>query len=167
MAVPNAELLALARQLPIPVPWDRDVFIQSMSQLRGRPIRLVPTDTADLAGSPCGLWLTRDDDDLILHEAGSSDYHIDQIVCHEIGHMVLGHSRLRQFGDNKELENELCRTLLPDLDPATVRAVLGRTTYANDQERDAEMFASLLMIAAAEANERSSVMMSSAFFGRQ
>ena len=48
-----------------------------------------------------------------------------------------------------------------------MRAVLGRTDYFTDQERDAEMFACLLMIAAAEANEPSSVMMRSAFFRRQ
>ncbi|OBH15912.1 hypothetical protein [Mycobacterium sp. E3247] len=159
-------MLALARQLPIPVPWDRDVFVNHLSELRGRPIRLVPTDTAALADSPCGLWLARDDDDLILHEAGTSDYHIDQIVGHEIGHIVLGHRRSRAFGIDKARERALCRQVLPDIDPDTVRAVLGRTNGGSDQERDAEMFASLLMIAAAEANERTSVMMRSAFFRR-
>lgn len=32
----NADILALARQLPIPVPWDRDVFINNLSEVRGR-----------------------------------------------------------------------------------------------------------------------------------
>ena len=32
----NADILALARQLPIPVPWDRDVFINNLSDVRGR-----------------------------------------------------------------------------------------------------------------------------------
>lgn len=160
-------MLALARQLPIPVPWDRDVFINHLSELRSRRIRLFPTETAALADSPCGLWLARDNDDLILHEAGTTDYHIDQIVGHEIGHIVLGHHRIRTFGNDKARERELCRQLFPDIDPNTVRAVLGRTNGGSDQERDAEMFASLLMVAAAEANERTSVMMRSAFFRRQ
>ena len=167
MAISNADMLALARQLPIPVPWDRDAFINNLSELRGRPIRLVPTDTAALADSPCGLWLARDNDDLILHEIGTSDYHIDQIVGHELGHMLLGHDRSRIFGADKAREENLCRQVLPDIDPKTVRAVLGRSNSGSDQERDAEMFASLLMIAAAEANERSSVMMRSAFFRRR
>lgn len=47
-----------------------------------------------------------------------------------------------------------------------MRAILGRTNYANDQEHDAELFASMLMLAASEAEERRS-MMRSAFFRRQ
>jgi hypothetical protein len=166
-ATSNADMLALARRQPIPVPWDRDIFIRNLAELRGRPIRLVPTDTATLADSPCGLWLARDNDDLILHEIGTTDYHIDQIVGHEIGHMLLGHLRSPAFGADRAREQDLCRQVLPDIDPRTVRAVLGRTNGGSAQERDAEMFASLLMIAATEANERSSVMMRSAFFRRQ
>jgi hypothetical protein len=147
-------MLALARRQPIPVPWDRDIFIRNLAELRGRPIRLVPTDTATLADSPCGLWLARDNDDLILHEIGTTDYHID-------------HLRSPAFGADRTREQDLCRQVLPDIDPRTVRAVLGRTNGGSAQERDAEMFASLLMIAATEANERSSVMMRSAFFRRQ
>ena len=166
MAVSNAEILAMARELPIPVPWDRDVFIRNLAGMRGRAIRLVPTDTAALAGSPCGLWLACDDEDLILHEIGTTDYHIDQIVCHEIGHMLLGHGRGGDCAADRACERELWGQILPDIDPEIVRAVLGRTDYSSDQERDAEMFASLLMIAAAEAEERHS-MMRSAFFRRQ
>lgn len=36
MATSNADILALARQLPIPAPWDRDVFINNLSEVRGR-----------------------------------------------------------------------------------------------------------------------------------
>lgn len=42
--------------------------------------------------------------------------------------------------------------------PATVHAVLGRTGTASDQERDAEMFANMLTIAAAEAATETSMM---------
>jgi hypothetical protein len=163
MTVSNAELLEIARTLPIPVPWDRDLFVANLARMRGRPIRLVPTNTAAMTDSPCGLWITRDDDDLILHDTGTSAYHIDQIVCHEVGHMVLGHSRCEKLGDEKARQIQLCVSLLPDLDPATVHAILGRTSYPNDEERDAEMFASMLMVAAAEAS-RDDSMMRSVFF---
>lgn len=163
MAVPNEEMLAIVRGLPIPVPWDLDVFIEAIAAQRGRPIHLIPTDTAGLGDSPCGLWLSRDHDDLILHERGTSAYHIRQIVCHEVGHMMLGHGRTRSFGPVRDREVEVCQAAMPDLDPEAVNAVLGRTDFANDQERDAEAFASILMIAAAEAaNQRS--MMRSVFF---
>jgi hypothetical protein len=165
MAISNNDMLAMARELPIPVPWDRDVFVANVAQMRGRAITLIPTDTAALADSPCGLWLARDDGDLILHEIGTSDYHIDQIVGHEIGHILLGHGQNPACGTDKARESNLYRQILPNIDPATVRAVWGRTNYVNDQEHDAELFASMLMLAASEAAEGRS-MMRSAFFRR-
>ena len=128
-------------------------------------IRLVPTDTAALAGDPCGLWLASDDEDVILHETGTSDYHIDQIVCHEIGHMLLGHGR-GHADDAEQPAFDRLDELLPDIDRATVRAILGRTDFRADQERDAEMFASMIMIAAAEGAAKKSVLRS-IFLNRQ
>lgn len=162
----NAELLALARTLPIPVPWNRDVFIENLASQRGRPIRLIPTDTAAFTESPCGVWLIRDDDDLIFHQAGTSDYHIDQIVCHEIGHMMLGHGLAQEAGTDKTLNVDPWLEVLPDIDPGTVQAVLGRTDFASDQERDAEIFASMVMIAADDVGAQESLMRS-VFFRRQ
>lgn len=166
MAVSNDELLARARELPIPVPWDRGKFIANIAALRGRPIRLVPTKTAVLGGGPCGLWLASDDEDVILHETGTSDYHIDQIVCHEICHMLLGHEQGRGGGVEQLALGRLVEELLPDIDPATVRAVLGRSDFRADLERDAEMFASMIMIAAAEGATKKS-MVRSIFLNRQ
>lgn len=165
MAIPNDELLAMARELPIPVPWNRDTFIANFAELRGRPIRLVPTDTVTLAGSPCGLWIARDDEDVILHEVGTSDYHIDQIVCHEAGHMWLGHGQ-GNASDTDLLRVAALHDLLPDIDPASVRALLGRSDFRADQERDAEMFASMIMIAADELTGAKSVMRN-VFLNRQ
>lgn len=166
MAVTNADILALARELPIPVPWDRDIFIENLADMRGRAIRLIPTDTAALVDSPCGLWLACENEDLILHEMGTTEYHIDQIVGHEIGHILLAHGQSGGHGFGTARNRKACRQALPDIDFETVRSVLGRSDYASDEERDAEMFASLLMVAAAEAAERHSVMRS-AFFRRQ
>jgi hypothetical protein len=161
----NADMLAIVRQLPIPVPWDRQLFIENMARQRGRPIRLVPTDMS-LIDAPCGVWFACDNLDIIFHEAGTSDYHIDQIVCHEIGHMVLEHDRGARSNDMARY-SQLRPDLLPDLKSGVgvVRAILGRSDYSGPQERDAEMFASLLMFAAAEAEERES-MLRNAFFRR-
>jgi hypothetical protein len=158
-------MLALARKLPIPVPWDRDEFIANMARERGRPIRLIAADTSAFTESPCGLWLTRDDDDLIFHESGTSDYHIDQIVRHEVGHMVLGHGRGRTADQGQELNRELCRQIFPDLDPETICSALGRRDFVADEEREAETFAHVLMLATVEAATRKS-MMRSVFFRR-
>lgn len=159
MSLSNEEMVKLARELPIDGPWDRELFIKRLAQQRGRPIRLIATDTANLTDTPCGLWVVLDDEDVILHEAGTSEYHIDQIICHEIGHMVLGHDRSRSGDphDDESPEIQLYRRLLPDIDPETVLAVLGRMDYESDQEREAETFASLLMIAVAEASDQKSM----------
>lgn len=166
MTLSNQEILDLARTLPIPTAWDRDAFVQQVAEMRGRPIRLVPVETAFLADSPCGLWVARDHDDVIVHERGTSDYHIDQIVCHEIGHMLLGHRSGTPRENREDTIESAWRRLLPDVSPESVHAVLGRKDYGDDQEREAEMFASLLMIATEEqAHQRS--MIRRVFFQRR
>ncbi|AKN16941.1 hypothetical protein MHAE_01380 [Mycobacterium haemophilum DSM 44634] len=165
MAVSNADMLALARELPIPVPWDRNVFIDNLARQRRRPIRLMPSDTSAFTEGPCGLWLIFDDEDVILYDAGTSDYHIDQIVCHEVGHMVLGH-RSHQGSTDKTPKLELFSKMLPDLDLTTIQNVLGRKSFADDQELDAENFAHTLMCASAKAGAEKSVMRSVFFRSR-
>lgn len=158
----NADMLALVRTLPVPVPWDRNRFIDGVARLRGRPIRVVPT-VDKLALSPCGLWMKRDHDDIIIHEAGTSEYHVDQIVCHEIGHMVLEHDGgPRQAASAGDEAKMVYATALAGFDPST-GAILGRSRFDDERERDAEMFASIVMLTAAEARAQHS-MMSSVFF---
>lgn len=160
---PKVDMVALVRSLPVPEPWDRAAFIDAVARLRGRPIRLVPT-VDELALGPCGVWLKRDDDDIIIHEAGTSEYHIDQIVCHEIGHMVLEHDGgSRGDASGEYYPKMIFGSALAGFDPGA-GVILGRTSFDDDRERDAEMFASLLMLAA-EAGARQS-MMSSVFFRR-
>lgn len=160
---PKVDMVALVRSLPVPVPWDRAAFIDAVARLRGRPIRLVPTLDA-LALGPCGVWLKRDDDDIIIHEAGTSEYHIDQIVCHEIGHMVLEHDGgSRGDASGEYYPKMIFGSALAGFDPGT-GVILGRTSFDDDRERDAEIFASLVMLAT-EAVARQS-MMSSVFFRR-
>lgn len=168
MAMPNSDMIAIIRTLPIPVPWDRNTFIDSIAQMRGRPITLRPTDTATLKHSPCGVWVKGATEDTILYESGTSEYHIDQIICHEIGHMVLEHDAPSAAAtvDAPHHYPELWRTILPDLDPANVRAVLGRMDYTNDREHDAETFATMVRIAAADAGAQAS-MMGNVFFQRR
>lgn len=160
MTLSESDISRIVKQMPIPVPWDRDKFIEQVSTLRGRRIHLIPVDTSSIVDSPCGLWLRRDDDDLLLYAAGTSGYHIDQIVCHEVGHMVLGHSQLLSYGAQRDDTAALCGSLLPDIDPATVNAVLARGEYNDDQEHEAETFASLLMVAATESAEARSMIRS-------
>ncbi|MEU7765067.1 hypothetical protein AB0B25_08085 [Nocardia sp. NPDC049190] len=96
-------------------------------------------DVRDLGrGAPCGLWLDTDDGDVVAYAAGTTDFHVDQILWHEVGHMVLNHNA--SAGDLAGL-----RLLLPGIDPATIRRVLGRGEFADSQEDDAEVFADLML----------------------
>ena len=141
------EMRACIARLAVPEPWDRNRFVESVAKARGRAITLMPVSVSVLAGSPCGLWLMRERDDIILFEDGTSEYHADQIILHELGHMVLGHDK----GSGASGEALMLTSLTPHLDPATVKAALGRSDYRIEQEHDAEMFASLMMIRKAEA----------------
>lgn len=42
----------------------------------------------------CGLWLPREKDDLIFHAETDSEIHRQQIVCHELSHMILRHDEI-------------------------------------------------------------------------
>lgn len=165
MPLSNDEMLAKVRELPLPKKWDRAEFIKNVAEMRGRPIHLVPADTVTLAGSPCGLLIVRPDDDIIVHEAGTSEYHIDQIVCHEIGHMMLDHDRAQTDNPGIRPAADLFNTMMPNIAPSAVRAVLGRTDFTNEQEIEAETFASKVMFAVLEKETRTS-MMRSVFFRR-
>lgn len=136
----EADMRQLIGQLPIPSPWDRSAFVHTVEQLRGRRITLLPVDAALLAGSACGLWLVREHDDVVLYQDGTSRLHADQIILHELGHMLLGHDK-----NAKTDTAQMVSALTPNLDPATVKAALGRSAYDTTTEHDAELFASLIL----------------------
>jgi hypothetical protein len=123
--------LARLRDLPLPEPFDVHALCQEVAERRGRPIRLVPT--AGITGV-CGLWIATDTMDLICYEIDTTRPHQEHIILHELSHVLCEHYPV-------ELPT---RTLLPNLDPAMVRAVLGRAGYSTDEEREAETLASLI-----------------------
>lgn len=159
----KADMLALVRTLPVPTPWDRAAFVDGVARMRGRPIQVVPT-VGKLALSLCGVWMKRDSDDIIIHEAGTSEYHIDQIVCHEIGHMVLAHDGGAASASHGEHPKMIFANALAGFDPSA-GVILGRTSFGDDREREAEMFASMVMLVVAQGGAQKS-MMRSVFFRR-
>jgi hypothetical protein len=124
---------ARLRGIRIPSPFDLDAFCAELAEQRGRPLlrHAVPGLSAD---APCGLWVGTDRADHVFYDPGTSPLHAEHIVLHELAHILSGHS-----GADAGLT-----TLFPDLDPATVRRVLGRVGYTTAQEREAEMIASLI-----------------------
>src|SRR3954451_2386230 len=121
------------RGIRIPSPFDLDAFCAEVAAGRGRPLirRPVPGLSAE---APCGMWIATDQADHVFYDPGTSPLHAEHIVLHELAHIFCGHS-----GSAGALAQ-----LFPDLDAATVRRVLGRAGYTTEQEREAEMLASLI-----------------------
>jgi hypothetical protein len=97
--------------------------------------------------TPCGLWVGTTQTDHIFHEAGTTPWHRTHIILHEVAHMLLGH-------DGGGSWRELGRLLAPDVDPALVRLILGRSTYSTAEEQGAEMMASMILGQASESAPR-------------
>lgn len=74
--------------LSLPVPFHLDTFVAQIAAPRGRPIELYGLP---LGGGLLGMWVETRDRDLIYHENQTSPLHQEQIILHELGHIVLGH----------------------------------------------------------------------------
>lgn len=110
-----------------------------MESIRNRPITI---DVADgLNGSTvCGLWLSTDKKEIILHAATPSGLHRQQFVLHELGHMVLRH-------DEVGVPKDYASILFPNIPEAMVRRVLMRSSFVDRLEAAAETLADLFAAA--------------------
>jgi hypothetical protein len=125
--------------VPVPVPFHAEQWCAALARKRGRPI-LIQRLAAGYEGFACGVWVATETTDMILVEQAATPQHQEHIIAHELGHMAFDH-----YGD-VETTSELLGTLLPHLNPALVRRVLGRNAYTAREEQEAEVFASMLMI---------------------
>ncbi|MEV6527117.1 hypothetical protein AB0M43_34825 [Longispora sp. NPDC051575] len=122
--------------IDVPAPFDRDTFVATIAGLRGRPILLRPLAVPAGPDTPFGVWVAAPDADFIYIDPTTSDWHQDHVVCHEIGHMLWGHTAS---------DTELDQTVIPDLDPAMVLSMLGRHDYSSMQEQEAEVMATAIL----------------------
>ncbi|MEU2257168.1 hypothetical protein ABZ540_28745 [Nocardia xishanensis] len=160
-----AKFEELTRVVAIPYPWDASAYVARVAEYRGRAIQLCPIDPEALAGTGCGtgsgLWIAREHDDVIMY-GGETPWHNDQIIAHEIGHMLLGHGL--DNADNVDDAADLpLHELMPSLSADAIRSVLRRDDYGSDREHDAEAFADLLMVHAMLPRRRASRLRSTFF----
>jgi hypothetical protein len=127
---------AMIADLDIPRPFDLGSFLAQLERRRNRTIFLHPFTSGP--GIPCGVWLGTARADHIFHEAGTTPWHQMHITMHEVAHMLLGH-------DGTGGASGLGRLLAPDIDPALVRLILGRSAYTTAEEQEAETVASLIL----------------------
>ena len=128
---------ARLRNVDVPDPFDIDVFRDQLARRRGRALHVLPLPEGLGSNAPCGMWMATDQEDWIFVEPQTSQLHREHIVLHEISHMICGHV--------DELPVESFARLLPNLDVGMVTQVLGRTSYTTDEEREAELLASLIL----------------------
>ena len=133
---------ARLRDIALPSPLDPETLFADLARSRGRAIEVLLVDTP--ISGPCALWVSMLDRDYILIERGTDPLHRAQMQLHEWAHIVCEHRGVLSNDD-------WTRRLMPDLDPAMVQRVLGRRTYTDAEEAEAEMMASLVL---AEAGRR-------------
>jgi hypothetical protein len=130
------------RSVAIPSPFDLTVFLHRWTEQRGgRPVELLPMAITEIPADACGLWLAFADRDVIAFPADAPLNHRDHIVLHEVGHILAGHGG--PTAPRPAMSGLM--TLLPDLRPDMVRAVLGRSCGSGQQEIEAELIASLVL----------------------
>jgi hypothetical protein len=129
--------------LDIPRPFCLDTFTTAIARSRRRPLRVCPLPGLDGEDAPSGAWIATDTCDFVFVDASASPWHRCLIGLHEISHLLFDHP---SEGDWLET---MTAALLPDLDPAAARRILGRHDYSSRQEREAEFLASMILERAA------------------
>jgi len=113
-------------------------LVPDIERRTGRALRLEPAEVAASETVPCGMWLATRDTHYVFYDPRTSRSHQDHIIAHEFGHI------LKQHRGGPTLRTKDATALITHIDPAVVRAVLGRTDYAEHDEREAELIGSYL-----------------------
>lgn len=132
---------ALLGDLDLPRPFSVGALCDTVRRTRGRRLIVLPLPQPTSDESPYGLWVEYPDADFILHEAGTSPAHRDQIILHEIAHILLGHSAGVSLPD---ISNMKGRGLVSRLNSGQAM-MMSRHSYGNTEERHAEIVASVLI----------------------
>lgn len=131
------ECEALVATLEIPEPFDLQSLCHRVGEMRGRAVVLMPT--AMTFGNLCGLWLATARTDYVFYEKHTTVLHQRHIVFHELGHILRGHVASRTLGA------DIARALTSAIEPGQMDRVLGRDSYTDDQEREAELIGTLIL----------------------
>ncbi len=123
----------------IPSPFNMEEFLGRFQSRRGRRIHLEQINVDRPATElPCGALVSTATADYIYCLTGTTPLHREHIIVHEIGHMLFEHKSSVPI-------SALGSLLFPDLDPRLVQRVLCRAAYTTEEEREAEIFASLFL----------------------
>lgn len=139
----HAACLARLRQLPLPVPFDLSEFCRRIAAERGRPLSILPWEPNAVPAEITGACMPYGDQDVIYHQPWATGLHRTQIVLHEIAHLVCGHVA-HESGSPKAAASPTGP--FDQLELAAFHRMFARhDNYADHQEREAEVLASLMM----------------------
>jgi len=124
------------RELDLPNPFDAHAFCELLAVQRGRAIVL---RSMEMGTGPSGAWVTTPWVDAIFYERETSVLHREQIILHEACHMVWGHKPIQLS------ESDTARLLFPELEPEVAQRMLQRAGYSSEEEREAELLASMIL----------------------
>lgn len=131
------ECEALVAELAVPDPFDLGEFCAYIGRLIDRDVVLMSHSM--VIGGLCGTWMRTAKADYIFYEADTSLLHQLHIILHEIGHI------LRRHVPGNELSKDLVRLMAPGMKVSDVFRVLGRDSYSDDDEFEAELIATRIL----------------------
>lgn len=138
--------IAVLDTLTIPDPWDARALVDHVADRRDRPIVLTPVPAQALDDKVCGLWVNTANEDLLLYSEEAPRWHSDIVIGHELSHMLLGHDLPAAGAAPAFAVDPLTLAeWLPNLDPAAVTMVMGRSSYSSSHEFEAEYLATLML----------------------
>ncbi|UGY91497.1 toxin [Streptomyces gobiensis] len=132
-------------EMPLPDPFSLPAFVRAIEEIRGRRILLLEMpDFLTSHDSACGLWvkLSAPAVDLVFYVKGTTAYHQEKIVLHELAHVWCD--------DGNAFDIDQFGAMFPLFGPKLVKKLVGnaqvrgRTSYDTRPERRAEILADLI-----------------------
>jgi hypothetical protein len=131
------ECCAVVAALDLPDPFELAEFCTRLGRQIGRDIVLMSHSM--VIGGLCGTWMRTAKADYVFYEEDTSQLHQQHIIFHEVGHI------LRSHVPGKELSKDVARTIAAGMKVSDVFRVLGRDSYTDDDEFEAELIATLIL----------------------
>lgn len=122
--------------LHLPHRFSTRELCETIASLRGKPIILKPLNTLGAVEAPCGLRIETPSADLLYYEEGTSVHHQRHILTHELCHVYCDHP------GSLEVDADTAQIL--GVNRTLVMRMSGRTSYSTDDEREAEMMATVI-----------------------
>lgn len=124
--------------------WQVDTVVDRLAEHRGRPIHLLPWDFADTSCSASGLWIPTNRADYIFYSRLATPTVREQIIGHEVAHMLFDHAPPLS-GAPQSLLEAVAPSLSPDLTRRLLQSARARTNFDVEDEAVAEEFGTRLI----------------------